>query len=128
MEDFSRGTERRCANQLVTELADPAKSNPLNFSISHPPFLRGDRREGEETATVNEVYRPLMRIGVNSLSVDLRRIISRLVITRSRYEKLERKIYFNLKYHGWRREGERGVGKTALSSRRFVIHGREIDR
>lgn len=55
------------ADQLVTKLADPAKSNPSNFSIWHPAsFPIGERRK--ETVAVNEVYRPLMRIDVNSLS------------------------------------------------------------
>jgi len=116
VEDFSRGTERRCADQLVTELADPAKSNPLNFSISHPS------PSGREVA-VNEVYRPLMRIDVNSLSASLRGIISRLVIVGSRYEKIERKVHtFMLKL-----DGEQGEGGNGVESPR-IRHSRPRNR
>lgn len=56
-----------------------------------------------------------MRIDVNSLSVGLRRIISRLVITGSRYEKIERKVHFHIKVSRMEKgrkegEGSRGNG------------------
>lgn len=89
MEDLSRGTERRCADQLVTKLADRNPTPRTSRSCTLLP------REEEETIAVNEVYRPLMRIDVNSLSVSLQRIISRLIITESRYEKIERKVSFS---------------------------------